>query len=149
MRVILQKDVPHLGSVGEIVKVKDGFARNYLVPRGLAVIADERNVRRLSHQKRQAEARAARELAVAKAFAARLEENAVTIRRQAGEDGKLFGAVTNRDIAEAFAADGFEIDRRTIDLEEPIKTLGLFNLPVKLDRGVQATIKVYVVIDNS
>ncbi len=145
MIVILQQDVPKLGNVGDIVKVRDGFGRNFLVPRGLAVIADERNVRRLEHQKRMAAAKAAKELAKAQALADQLVANAVTIRRQAGEDGKLFGAVTNRDVAEAFSADGFELDRRSIQLEEPIKNLGKFNIPVKLDRGIQATIKVYVV----
>ena len=145
MLVILQQDVPKLGSVGDIVKVRDGYGRNYLVPRGLGVIADERNVRRLEHQKRMAAAKAAKELAKAQALADQLVANAVTIRRQAGEDGKLFGAVTNRDVAEAFGADGFTLDRRAIQLEEPIKTLGMFNIPVKLDRGIQATIKVYVV----
>ena len=148
MRVILQKDVQHLGHVGDIVKVKDGFARNFLVPRGLAIAADERNVRRLGHQKRMAAAKAAKELAKAKVLAEQIEQNAVTIRQTAGEDGKLFGTVTNRDIAEAFAKDGFELDRRQISLEEPIKSLGLFNVTVKLERGVQATAKVYVVIDN-
>jgi large subunit ribosomal protein L9 len=145
MLVILQQDVPKLGHVGAIVKVRDGYGRNFLVPRGLAVIADERNVHRLEHQKRMAAAKAAKELAKAQALADQLVANAVTIRRQAGEDGKLFGAVTNRDVAEAFTADGFELDRRAIQLEEPIKTLGMFNIPVKLDRGIQATIKVYVV----
>lgn len=148
MRVILQQDVSNLGLVGEIVKVKDGYARNFLVPRGLAVIADERNVRRLEHQKRMASAKAAKELAKAKAVAVQLENNPVTIRRATGEDGKLFGSVTNRDIAEAYAAEGFEIDRRAIELEEHIRSLGLYQIPVKLERGVQATIKVYVVIDN-
>jgi large subunit ribosomal protein L9 len=145
MLVILQQDVPKLGNVGDIVKVRDGYGRNFLVPRGLAVIADERNVRRLDHQKRMASAKASKELAKAQALADQLVANAVTIRRQAGEDGKLFGAVTNRDVADAFATDGFELDRRAIQLEEPIKTLGMFNIPVKLDRGINATIKVYVV----
>jgi large subunit ribosomal protein L9 len=148
MRVILQQDVQSLGLVGEIVKVRDGYARNFLVPRGLAVIADERNVRRLEHQKRMASARAAKELTKAQAVATQLESNPVTIRRATGEDGKLFGSVTNRDIAEAFAAEGFEIDRRQIELEENIRSLGLYQIPVKLERGIRATIKVYVVIDN-
>ena len=145
MLVILQQDVPKLGNVGDIVKVRDGYGRNFLVPRGLGVIADERNVRRLEHQKRMAAAKASKELAKAQELADQLVANAVTIRRKAGEDGKLFGAVTNRDVAEAFSADGFTLDRRSIQLEEPIKTLGMFNIPVKLDRGIQATIKVYVV----
>jgi large subunit ribosomal protein L9 len=145
MLVILQQDVPKLGHVGDIVKVRDGYGRNFLVPRGLGVIADERNVRRLEHQKRMAAAKATKELAKAQELADQLVANAVTIRRQAGEDGKIFGAVTNRDVAEAFSADGFTLDRRAIQLEDPIKTLGMFNIPVKLDRGIQATIKVYVV----
>jgi large subunit ribosomal protein L9 len=145
MLVILQQDVPKLGHVGDIVKVRDGYGRNFLVPRGLGVIADERNVRRLEHQKRMAAAKASKELAKAQELADQLVANAVTIRRQAGEDGKIFGAVTNRDVAEAFSADGFTLDRRAIQLEDPIKTLGMFNIPVKLDRGIQATIKVYVV----
>ena len=145
MRVILQKDVSNLGQVGDIVKVRDGYGRNFLIPRGLALLADERNVSRLDHQKKVASARAAKELASSKAIAEKLEKNAVTIRQQVGEDGKLFGSVTNRDIAEAFAADGFELDRRAIVLDEPIRSLGRFQVPVKLERGVQATITVYVV----
>ena len=145
MLVILQQDVPKLGHVGDIVKVRDGYGRNFLVPRGLGVIADERNVRRLEHQKRMAAAKATKELAKAQELADQLVANAVTIRRKAGEDGKIFGAVTNRDVAEAFSADGFTLDRRAIQLEDPIKTLGMFNIPVKLDRGIQAPIKVYVV----
>lgn len=153
MRVILQKDVDNLGFVGDIVKVKDGYARNYLVPRGFAVIADERNVRRLEHQKRMASAKAAKEVAKAKEKAALLENNPITIRRSAGEgegeENRLFGSVTNRDIAEAYAAEGFEIDRRQIVLQESIRKVGRFEIPVRLERGVQATITVWVVADNA
>lgn len=145
MKVILQQDVPNLGRVGEIVKVRDGYARNYLVPNGLAVIADERNKTRLAHQRRQAEAKAAREIGKSKALADKLASTAVSIRREAGDDGKLFGSVTNRDIAEAYAAEGFELDRRNIILEEPIRNIGVFSVPVKLHRDVQATVKVYVI----
>lgn len=145
MIVILQQDVPNLGKVGQIVKVKDGYGRNYLVPRGLAVAADESNVRRLEHQKRQAAAKAARLLAEAKAAAERISQTAVTIRVQAGEEGKLFGAVTNRDIADALAAEGVEIDRRAIVLDEPIKQIGVFSVGVHLAPEVQASVKVYVI----
>lgn len=145
MIVILQQDVPNLGKVGEIVKVRDGYGRNFLVPRGLAVAADESNVRRLEHQKRQAAAKAARLLAEAKAAAERISQTAVTIKMQAGEEGKLFGAVTNRDIAEALAAEGVEVDRRAIVLDEPIKQIGVFNVGVHLTPEVQATVKVYVI----
>ncbi len=145
MNVILQQDVPNLGKVGDIVRVKDGYGRNFLVPRGLAVIADNRNVRRLEHQKRMAAAQAAKVLAAAKAEAERLSSTAVTIRAQAGEEGKLFGAVTNRDIADALAAEDIHIDRRHIHLEEPIRNLGVFTIPVKLAREVEAQVKVYVI----
>jgi large subunit ribosomal protein L9 len=151
MRVILQQDVDNLGYVGDIVKVKDGFARNYLVPRGFAVIADERNVRRLEHQKRMASAKAAKEVARAKEMATQLENNPITIKRSAGdgEENRLFGSVTNRDIAEAYAAEGFTIDRRQIVLQENIRKVGKFEIPVRLERGVQATITVWVVAENA
>lgn len=148
MRVILQKDVKNLGLVGEIVRVKDGYARNFLVPRGLAVVADERNVRRLEHQKRMAAAKAAKELAKAQALAEQIEQNSVSIARASGEDGKLFGAVTNRDIAEALAADGFTVDRRQIEIEDHIRSLGMYQIPVRLERGVTATLKVFVINED-
>jgi large subunit ribosomal protein L9 len=145
MKVILQEDVAHLGQTGQIVKVKDGFARNYLVPRGLALVADERNVKQLQHNMRIAQARAAKVLAVARDLAEKLATVAVSIKRESGEEGKLFGSVTNRDIAEALAAEGFEIDRRTIQLDEPIRSIGVFNVQVKLHPEVQTQAKVYVI----
>ncbi len=145
MNVILQQDVAGLGRVGDIVRVRDGYARNFLVPRGLAVIADERNKNRLAHQKAMAEAKAHREMAKAKELADKLAEVPVTVKREAGEDGKLFGSVTNRDIAEAYAAEGFELDRRSIILEEPIHHIGVFQVPVRLHREVEARLKVYVI----
>ncbi len=145
MNVILHQDIPSLGRSGEIVRVKDGYARNYLVPRGLADVADPRNVRRLRHLKSLAEHRAAKELSKARAEAEQLSAMAVTIRKQSSEEGKLFGSVTNRDIAEALAAEGIELDRRNIILEEPIKNIGVFKVPVKMHRDVEASIKVFVI----
>lgn len=145
MMVILQQDVPHLGRVGEIVKVRDGYGRNFLVPHGMAVVADERNVRRLEHQKREAAAKASRILADAKAAAEKLGQTAVSIKMQAGEEGKLFGAVTNRDIVDALLAEGVEIDRRQVELAEPIKQIGVFSVPVRLHPDVEAAVKVYVI----
>ena len=145
MKVILQKDVDNLGQVGEVVKVKDGYGRNFLVPRGLAVIADSRNLGRLSHQKRVAEGKASKERASSLALAETLFHTAVSIKRKAGEEGKLFGAVTNREIAEALKAEGVEIDRRQIILPEPIKNICVFQVPVKLAREVESQIKVYVI----
>ena len=144
MKVILQHDVKHLGQMGDLVKVKDGYGRNFLIPRGMAVIADERNQRRLKHQTDMAEAKSAKERAVSEALAKQVEENPISIIRESGEDDKLFGAVTNRDIAEALAAKGIELDRRKIHLEEPIKTLGRFEVVASLDRGVKANIIVFV-----
>ena len=145
MKVILQQDVDNLGQVGDVVKVKDGYGRNFLVPRGLAVIADERSVKRLEHQKRMASDKAAKALAVVKEMAAKLEGTSVSIKRKAGEEGKLFGAVTNREIAESLAKEGIELDRRDIHLEEPIKNIGVFTVPVHLHREVESSVKVYVI----
>ena len=143
-RVILQENVENLGSTGDIVKVRDGYARNFLVPRGLAVVADGRNVRRLNHQKRLAESRKLKALAAARALAEQLSSAAVTINKEAGEDNKIFGSVTNRDIAEALAADGFDVDRRLIHIDEPIRTLGVKQVVVKLHAEVETTLTVYV-----
>ena len=145
MKVILQKDVQNLGQVGEVVKVKDGYGRNFLVPRGLAVIADSRNLGRLGHQKRVAEGKAAKERAISLALAETLAHTPVSIKRKAGEEGKLFGAVTNREIAEALQAEGVSVDRRQIILPEPIKNIGVFQVPVKLAREVDSEVKVYVI----
>jgi len=145
MKVILQQDVPHLGQIGDVVRVKDGYGRNYLVPRGLAVIADDRNVRQLQHLKRVADAKAAKLRTEAEALAARLSQTAVTIRREAGEDDKLFGAVTNRDIAAALEAEGITVDRRQIQLDEPIKSICVATVDVKVARDVLGTVKVYVI----
>ncbi len=145
MKVILQQDVANLGRVGDVVRVRDGYGRNFLVPRGLAVVADERNVRRLEHQKRQAAAKAAKVLAAAQAAADRISQTAVSIRVQAGEEGRLFGAVTNRDIAEALAAEGVVVDRKQIELAEPIKQMGVFSVPIHLAPDVDAVVKVYVI----
>ena len=146
MKVILQENVANLGKVGEIVKVKDGYGRNYLVPNQLAVVADERNVARMEHQRRTADARAQKLVGEAKAVAEKLSQTAVTIRRQAGEENKIFGSVTNRDIAEALAAEGFAIDKKQIVVDESIiKNLGVFNVAVKLAPEVSADVKVYVI----
>jgi large subunit ribosomal protein L9 len=143
-RVILQDNVQHLGKTGDIVKVRDGYARNFLVPRGLAVVADDRNVRRLNHQKRLAETRNFKALASARVLAEQIAATAVTITKEAGEDNKLFGSVTNRDIAEALAADGFKVDRKLIHIAEPIRTLGVKSVQVKLHADIESALTVYV-----
>lgn len=145
MKVILQQDVSNLGRLGEVVKVRDGYGRNYLIPRGLAVLADEKNVARIVHMQKIAEAKAARELAEAKAQGEKLGLAAVTIRREAGADGKLFGSVTNRDIADALVAEGYTVDRKQVVVDDSIRAIGKFMVPVKLHRDVSVQVTVYVV----
>jgi large subunit ribosomal protein L9 len=144
MKVILQEDVSNLGAVGDVVDVADGYGRNFLLPRQLAVLADARNVRRVDHQKRIAAARQAKVLASARELAGRLANVAVSIKRQAAAEDKIFGSVTNADIAEALAAEGIELDRKLIGLSEPIRNVGVFTVPVKIHKDVEAAVKVYV-----
>lgn len=145
MLVILKKEVQHLGEAGEVVRVKPGYGRNFLIPNGLAIPANESSVRVLEHQKRMADAIRRKELAGAKDYAEKISQTAITVRREAGEDDKLFGSVTNRDIADALIAEGIEVDRRTIQLEEPIRAIGLFQVPIRLHRDVSASVKVFVI----
>lgn len=144
MLVILKKEVPNLGQAGALVEVKNGYGRNYLIPQGLAIPASEGNKRALEHQLKMAEALRRKELAAAQELAAKLSDTAITIKRDAGEDDKLFGSVTNRDIAESLAAEGIELDRRLIVLDEPIKAIGLFNVAVRVHRDVEASVRVFV-----
>ena len=145
MEVILMKDVKGLGNEGEVVKVADGYARNYLIPKGLALQATKANLRMLKDKKETMETKAERELAAAEKTAEQLELSRITIRRKAGEGGRLFGSVTAKDVADAVEkALGIEIDRRRIDLAEPIKAVGSYAVPVKLHSGVAARILVEV-----
>jgi large subunit ribosomal protein L9 len=145
MQVILKEDVPHLGHSGELVSVKPGFGRNYLIPRGLAVAATDKNVARMDHEKRVIAAKTAKELKDAQAFGSRLEGTTVNIARQSGEGDKLFGSVTARDVGEALSAAGYPVDHRKIELPEPIRALGLHEITVRLSREVASKIKVWVV----
>ena len=144
MKLILREDVDNLGKGGELVEVKPGYGRNYLLPRRLAVLANTRNVRELDHQRKAAEAKAAKLKASAEAVAKRLADTPVTLKRKVGEQDKLYGSVTAMDVAEALAARGLQIDRRSIDLAEPIKTIGEFEVPVKLHSEVVGKAKVKV-----
>lgn len=145
MEVILQEDVHSLGKSGEIVKVSAGYARNYLIPRGLAMLATTRNVKVLEHQKRMVTQKIKKQEKKAQATKETLEALSLTIRKKAGEQDKLFGAVTAMDIEEAIAKEGYAVDRRRIDLKEPIKNLGVYVVPVKLHPEVIAQVKVWVV----
>ena len=145
MKVILQQDVATLGKVGAVLNVADGYGRNFLLPRGLALLADDGNVARLEHQKRVTAHKRAKIEAEAKATAEKLNSLAITLKRQAGEEDKLFGAVTNRDIGDALATEGYNVDRRDILLADPIRTIGVFHVDIKLAAGVKAQVKVYVI----
>ena len=144
MKLILREDVEHLGKGGELVDVKPGYGRNFLLPRGLAVPANPKNVRELEHQRKIAEAKAAKLKASAEAVAKRLADTPIVLKRKVGEQDKLYGSVTALDIVEALGARGLQLERRTIDLPEPLKTLGDFEVPVKLHREVVGKAKVKV-----
>jgi large subunit ribosomal protein L9 len=148
MEVILRDHVEHLGRRGEVVKVADGYARNYLLPRKLALPATDANRKWVERERRQAEARDVEERGAAEAIAARLNALELTITRKVGENDQLYGSVTNADIAALLGEKGFEIDRRKILLPDPIKALGENTVPVKLHREVTAQLKVVVGKDH-
>jgi large subunit ribosomal protein L9 len=144
MEVILRDHVDHLGARGEIVKVADGYARNFLLPRKLALPATEGNRKRVERERKIAEAREAEERAASEAIATRLTALELVFTRKVGETEQLYGSVTSQDIADAVKAKGFEIDRRKILLPDAIKALGEFNVPVRLHRDVTAQLKIVV-----
>ena len=146
MRVILKKEVTNLGDAGDIVNVKPGYGRNYLIPRGLAMPASEGSIKQVEHQKRLADAIRKQQLEAARALGQKLSATSVTIRREAGDDDRLFGSVTNRDIETELKNQGHEIDRRRIALKEPIKALGIYEIPIRLHADVTATIKLWVCV---
>lgn len=145
VKVLLKSNVDNLGSGGDVVKVRPGYARNFLLPRGLAVPATAGNLQRVEELRRQAAAQAQEELARAKELEVRLGAVTVQIERAAGEEDRMWGSVTTRDIAEAFAKVGVEIDRRKIQLAEPIKQFGPSELALRLHPDVMATLKIDVV----
>jgi large subunit ribosomal protein L9 len=145
MQIILTQDVDNLGKAGEVVSVRPGYGRNYLVPRGLAVSATVRNKNRLDHEKSLIERKVAKERATATDLAGRLNGMTLQFERIVGEDEKLFGSVTNRDIADQLKRAGVEIDHRTIHLDQAIKALGKYEVPVRLATGVTANLKFWVV----
>lgn len=145
MQVILREDVTHLGEAGDLVNFKSGYARNFLFPRGLAVQANDRQIRRVEHEKRIIEARVAKARGAAEAEAKKLNDVVITVEKSAGENGKLFGSVTAMEIEALLRDNDFTVDRRRILLDENIKNLGEYELGIKLHRDVTATIKVLVV----
>ncbi|NBD13294.1 50S ribosomal protein L9 [Corallococcus silvisoli] len=147
MKVILREDIDNLGKSGELVTVKDGFGRNFLLPRKKAVLASEQNLRQLEHEKAVQTARSAKLKGAADEQAKKLGNVKVTIKRKVGEQDKLFGSVTVLDIAEALAAQGQQVDRRQLHLADPIKSLGSYDVELRLHREVTAKIKVEVVAE--
>jgi large subunit ribosomal protein L9 len=144
IKVLLKNDVPSLGSGGEVVRVRPGFARNFLLPRGLAVPATAGNLARVDDLKRQVASQAKQELEQASAGAAQIAGASVSIERAVGDEGKMYGSVTTKDIEDAFAKAGVKLDRKKIVLADPIKTIGSFEVPIKLHATVTAMLKVTV-----
>lgn len=148
VEVILREDVENLGSVGDVVDVKPGYARNYLVPQGKAYEATAGNKRRLTEDRQRLERVAARARTAAEKLASQLDGRSVTFAVRSGEGGRLFGSVTNADIAEKLAEDGVTIDRHSIRLEEPLKQLGAYTVAIHLHADVRPEIKVWVVSEE-
>src|SRR3954468_1027490 len=144
IKVLLKNDVVNLGTGGEVVRVRPGFARNFLLPRGLAVPATAGNLARVEDLKRQVASQAKLEVEQANAAAAQIAGVSVSIARAVGEEGKMYGSVTTKDIEDAFAAAGVKLDRKKIVLPEALKALGTFEVPIKLHTSVTATLKVSV-----
>jgi len=145
MKVILRKEHDKLGQIGTITDVKDGYARNYLIPRGIAYPATDGSMRALDEEKKQAERRSNKEMKESEKLAVNLDKVSLTVKMKVGEDEKLFGSVTSQMISDALKEQGFTIDKRVIDLEEPIKALGIYTVNVKLHQSVIGKVKVWVV----
>jgi large subunit ribosomal protein L9 len=145
VEVILRAAVENLGHPGDVVTVSNGFARNYLLPRGIAYQATEGNKKRISQEKARLEAAESQRRAAAEEISKRFEEVSITFAARVGEEGKLFGSVTAGDIADQLAAQGFEVEKRQIDLHEPIKALGVYRVGVRLHADVKPEIKVWVI----
>ncbi|MDP8239744.1 MAG: 50S ribosomal protein L9 [Candidatus Hatepunaea meridiana] len=148
MKIVLLTDVEKLGQSSDMVTVKDGYARNFLIPTGMAVKANPSNLKQLEAQRKIAKSRALRELKTHKSMATRLANCTLTAKLQTGEEDKVFGAVTSANIAELLAEQNIEIDRRIINLPEPIKALGVYTVPIKLHADVEAHIKVNIIKED-
>jgi len=145
MKVILRQNYESLGQIGQLVDVKDGYARNYLIPRKIAYAALEGNIRALEEEKKSVEKKKKQEIEAAEKLGLELEKVSVTISVQVGEEDKIFGSVTTQMIADALKEKGYEIDKRKIEIEEPIKSLGIYGITIKLHPNVTTNIKVWVV----
>jgi large subunit ribosomal protein L9 len=147
MEIILREHVEHLGRRGDVVKVAAGYARNYLLPRNLALAVNENNKRQIERERKLAEARELEERSQAEAFAQRLAQADISIARRVGENNTLYGSVTSGDVAQALHSKGFDIDKRKITLVDPLKAIGEYTVPIKIHRDVTADVKVKVVAE--
>jgi large subunit ribosomal protein L9 len=145
MKVILRKNSDKLGNISEVVSVKNGYARNYLIPRGIAYEATEGSLRQLEEERKQQSRFVDKERKQAETLAVQLEKISITIKMKVGEEDKLFGSVTSQMIADALVEKEITLDKRHIELEEPLKALGIYDVPVKLAGGVLGKIKVWIV----
>jgi len=145
VQVVLRENVDRLGQIGDIVTVADGYARNYLLPKKLAVVADSGKVRQIEHETRVIRARQEKIRRELEQIAKRLNSTSCTIAARAGEEDKLFGSVGSGDIARALAENGIEIDRKWVQMEEPIRELGVFSVPIVIEKGIEARLKLWVV----
>ncbi|RTZ92407.1 MAG: 50S ribosomal protein L9 [Deltaproteobacteria bacterium] len=144
MEVILMEEIPELGKIGDVVKVKDGYARNFLIPTNKAIRATTRNLKKLEHEKQLAQHRVQKVRLSAEALKEKIEGMVCQVKKAAGETGKLFGSVTNMDLEAYLKEHGVDVEKRQIHLEEPIKSVGSFQVPIRLADGVTATLKVEV-----
>jgi large subunit ribosomal protein L9 len=145
MKVILRKNFEQLGQIGDVVDVKDGFARNFLIPRDIAYTAQKGNMRALEEEKKQLSKKRAKELQAAEKLSAELEKISVTIPVKVGEEDKIFGTVTTQMISDTLKDKGYDIEKRKIDIPESIKSLGIYSVNIKLHPNVTSTVKVWVV----
>ncbi|MDE2812302.1 MAG: 50S ribosomal protein L9 [Gemmatimonadota bacterium] len=145
MKVILLKDIETLGSAGEVVEVKNGYGRNFLIPRNEALVASAANMAQFESRRKQQETLAERDRRAAEALAKKLEAESITAQVKVGEEDRLFGSVTAQNVAELLDEKGYEVDRRAIHLEDPIRELGVYNIEVRLHSEVTAAVKLWVV----
>jgi large subunit ribosomal protein L9 len=145
MKVILKEDIKHVGKMGQIVDVADGYARNYLIPKGLVAEASTKNIKFLEHEKRIIQEKAKKIKDSAQDFASKISSLTISIKAKAGEEGKLFGSITTMDISEALQKEGIDIDKKKISLEEPIKRLGSYTVNIKLHHDVSAPLNIQVI----
>ncbi len=148
MKIILKENVENLGQIGDLVQVKPGYARNYLIPQSKAIEATVRNVKVLEHQKKLIQDKISKTVKTAEVLAQRIEATSVTISQKVGENDRLFGSVTAINIAESLKEEGIDIDKKKILLEEPIRKLGVYTIPIKLHPEVTAGLKVWVVEES-